>query len=257
VDQIYLQSRNYLEDIIRERTGKGVSALLRKGRLEHVIFMQWVACRDIIYRQSVPKGESELLQAYLAQKGFGADLRDDAAIELTLAELRQYTCLVRQWSWSLRQGVTPKRGKVLEKVVRLATQEALREALTLPVCDVSVQDTTGDAKSEHVDSTVIVTRSGSTTKIGLSIKGNIRERKDEAVDTRRKAILRGEVQDVWHIFLSDGDPADVDALNQMNPPDEGIVYSWSGLARKVNKDGIKALSSLPADVMSIAKQHAN
>jgi hypothetical protein len=253
VEDIYLLSKKRVDQLLREN-GSSLVELLHKGRIEHAIFMEYVTCRNIIYKDSIPKGEEDLLRAYLLSNRYGENPRDDQQISLTVKDLREYTSLTRKWAWSLKQSVTPTRGKVLEKVVRLATQDALKDILTFTKGSVTVQDTTGDKGKEHVDSTIVYGSSPSKiTRLGLCIKGNIRERKDEAVDTRRKALKRGEVQDVWHIFLSDGDSGDVSAFQEMDPITEGVVYTWSGLALKINKSGIKSLSNLPNDVIAFVK----
>jgi len=254
MNQLFDQARQELTSLLEEESGTTLSEFIKKGNIEHAIFMQWVAIRDIIYRRAIPTAEASFLRAYLASRGLRSFERK-TAVSLTVGELAEYTRLAREWAWSLRQSVTPRRGKILEKVVRLAAFECLKENLSARIAskaEVAVMDTSHDKAYNKIDATVIVSLEHRRAILGLSIKGNVRERKDEAVDTRRRALHAKSHQAVWHVFLSDGDRADLDAMRQMQPTEDGTVYTWRGLAEKIGKDGIKPISELPDDIVDFA-----
>jgi hypothetical protein len=250
-----------VEKLLAER-GTSLEELVRAGRLEHALFMMWASVKNILYRGMVPGAELEFLDRFLADRKISADkLETDSKITLSYGELRELIKTSRKWAWSLRQSVIPIRGRALEKIVRLVVGDALAVFFEkLPGVHVSSRDTSGDRNYHNIDYTVFMS-AGSLEKprrfvLGFNIRGNIRERKDESVDTRRRAISARTHDQVWHIFLSEGDEGDMTAFRQMNPEEDGQVYTWTGIAEKLGMTGVKPISQLPSDIASFVKQRS-
>lgn len=253
--QIYKEAREFVDQLLRERNTT-LDELIKAGRLEHALFMMWASVKNILYRGMVPGSEFKFLDDYLEEKGIDlSKISQDAKIELTYGDLQDIVKRTRKWAWSLRQSVIPIRGRALEKIVRLVIGDALGHAFAeMPKISMSTMDTSGKRKYNNVDYTVFLS-SGLQRRVvmGFSVKGNIRERKDESVDTRRRALESGSHDQVWHIFLSEGGPGDMDAFQQMEPSEDGQVYTWRGIAQQLKKPGIKAISELPKDLLTYVK----
>lgn len=259
--QIYQQAKDFVEKLLAER-GTSLKELVRAGRLEHALFMMWASVKNILFRGMVPGAELEFLDRFLVDRKMRPDkLETDSKIILSYGELRELIKTTRKWAWSLRQSVIPIRGRALEKIVRLVVGDALAVLFEkLPGVHVSARDTSGDRNYHNVDYTVFMS-TGSLEKserivLGFNIKGNIRERKDESVDTRRRALASGTHDQVWHIFLSEGDKEDMAAFKQMNPKEDGEVYTWTGIAEQLHMTGIKPISQLPSDIVTFVKKKA-
>jgi len=257
--QIYQQAKDFVEKLLAER-GTSLAEVVRAGRLEHVLFMMWASVKSILYRGMVPGAELEFLDRFLTERKVALDkLKPDSKVVLSYAELQDLIKFSRRWAWSLRQSVIPIRGRALEKIVRLVVSDALIAVFErLPEVQIVARDTSGDRKYHNVDCTIFMSTgtSGKARQIvlGFNIKGNIRERKDESVDTRRRALNSRTHDQVWHIFMSEGDEGDMTAFRQMNPEDDGEVYTWTGIAEQLRMSGIKSISQLPSDIMGFVKQ---
>lgn len=254
---LYEQAKAEVDAALNRVGHTSLEDFIKAGNLEHSIFMLWCATRDLIYRKAIPLAEKAFLEDFLFSKKLNPYTLDlDDQIRLTFKELQEYTTLTRQWAWSLRQSVIPRRGDMLEKIVRMGLTEALEKIFSIGFGKeimVSVLDTSGKRKYNKVDCTIIVSIDSKKSVLGLNIKGNIRERMGESINTRRHALEARTHEDVWHIFLSDGDAADVNAFRQIKPRKDGLVYTWTGLSQSIGIKGLNSIADLPTYAFSFTK----
>jgi hypothetical protein len=252
--QIYRQARDFVNALLKERN-TDLNELIRSGRLEPALFMMWASVKNILFRGMVPGAEKGFLRDYLASKGYSEEkLRPDTQVEMTVGDLEDLVNRTRKWAWSLRQSVIPIRGKALEKIVRLIVGDALKEIFaSLETVKVTGKDTSQDPKFHNMDYTVFFSTGMKSVIVGFTVKGNIRERKDESVDTRRRALESKTHDQVWHVFLSEGGENDLAAFGQMDPSKDGEVYTWAGISESVGTVGIRPIGALPRDVLAYVK----
>jgi hypothetical protein len=145
--QIYFQARDFVENILAQYDSS-LEDLIRKGRLEHALFMMWASVKNILYRGMVPGAELDYLRQFLNKRGFADEkLQGSKKVTLTYVELQELIKSVRKWAWSLRQSVIPIRGKALEKIVRLLVGDSLKVLFEeLPAFKLTAMDTSGDKR---------------------------------------------------------------------------------------------------------------
>lgn len=254
--EIYEESKKFVEELLRER-GSSLQAMVESGRLEHALMMMWAAVKDFLYRGMVPGKEFEFLDEFLVSRHKLPPAKETtAAIEVTYGDLQNLVRATRQWAWSLRQSVIPIRGNALERIVRLIVGDALRIAVDrLLKIPVSLMDTSKRTEYGGIDYTAIAWEGlRKHAVLGFSIKGNIRERKDESVDTRRRALEARTHDDVWHLFLSEGGKEDMGSFRQINPATDGRVFTWTGIAEELGISGIEPISRLPDDLAKFVQK---
>lgn len=118
---------------------------------------------------------------------------------------------------------------------------------------VSVKITARRKKMENIDLSFFV---GDVGRLGLSVKGNARERAGESVERAHRARGKGVFPVVWHVILTSGAQADKSALvlGAREPQWQGErFYTWTPLwkwllMQEPNAANVLPLHRLVADV---------
>lgn len=90
----------------------------------------------------------------------------------------------------------------------------------------------------------------------------MRERGRESLDTAANAIRNGIYENVWHVFLTSGDPGDEGAIPLLIREAKGTpsIYTWSGFARVIQSKNadmavLKTIETLRADLSDYLNTH--
>lgn len=240
------------QSIINVKPGLEINLLLRRGYFEQVVFMLWVATRVVLYDRYLPKRRLEIVQELLQTH---PALSDATKRVFTRSEVEQIIsdCVeeLAQKLSSLRQGTTAVRGKLFEHVL-LYPLSCLLHGRQNP--QGKIIEVNAKATKYHLDGQITL---NGRQVLGLSIKGNIRERLAESVERAQNARLAGDFQDVWHIFLTVGDEQDraklVEAAHEPGYRGERI-YTWTVLVQDTLNaypspyPSYRPLSELPEDI---------
>jgi len=232
--------------------GLTLERVVTSGEFEQGVFMLWVAARIYLFDDYLPKRREELIEELLrlhpsfqAQQVF---TREEVA-----ALLSSLVDAISSALGSLRQGQTSIRGNLFEHIASYPLQ-VLFDGKQSPIGEVRVLRTPKKRRLENVDLTITA---GSSNLIGLSVKGNIRERIRESIERARNAIDKGYFQQVWHVVLTSRDAADKEALNSISGEllyyDRVRIYTWTPLCHKPPTDehtggALLPLSRLPSDI---------
>lgn len=226
---------------------------------EYAVFMLWVACRIQLYDKYSEVVIEEETEKFLASKEF-RDISKETYTPNNVAEVvKEYGKFVAPRMSSLKQALTSIRGGLFERCLWLPLHWNFSSTKTPVKKNVEIAYTGKNKDNYRIDISVLLDGAYS---LGISIKGNVRERGRESLDTAATAVRNKVYEDVWHAFLTSGDPGDEGAIPLLIREAKGSpqIYTWSGFA-KIIKDknddmgDLKTLEELHTDITSYLQKH--
>ncbi len=216
--------------IARIHPGTSLQDVLEAGEFEQAVYMIWVASRLYFFDLYLPKRREELLQELLrlnpmfSEKKEGTFTRQEVIALVTLLAEPISSALS-----SLRQGQTSIRGNLFEYIIKYPVSALFNGLTRDDGSKIIVGRTPKKRLMENVDLSISV---GDTHVVGLSVKGNVRERLRESIQRATNAMDRGYFSHVWHCVLTSGDAADRESLN--TALSESLyhghrIYTWAPL----------------------------
>lgn len=243
--------------IAKVHPGTSIGDILRTGEFEQAVYMMWVASRLYFFDIYLPSRREDLLTRILqlnpvfASKTQGTFTREEViALVKSLAEP------VSSALSNLRQGQTAIRGNLFEYILNYPLAAQFDGLIKDNGARVSVLRTPKKRLLENIDLSLSV---GDTKVIGLSVKGNVRERLMESIQRAGNAMDRGYFSHVWHCVLTSGDNTDKESLNTalMESLYHGHrIYTWSPLCEGTTVGfprgaQLLPLSKLPQDIAEV------
>ncbi len=234
--------------------GISVQEVLAAGEFEQAVYMIWVASRLYFFDAYLPKRQEELMVKLLqlnplfAEKKEGTFTRDEviALVKLLAGPISRHLS-------GLRQGQTSTRGSLFEHIVKHPVAALFNGRTRSDGSKVVVARTPKKRQMENVDIAISV---GDIHVVGLSVKGNVRERLRESIQRAANAMNRGYFSHVWHCVLTSGDAADRESLNTALSDSlyhGHRIYTWAPLCTGTSAGFPRGaqlipLSRLPGDI---------
>jgi len=234
--------------------GISVQEVLAAGEFEQAVYMIWVASRLYFFDTYLPKRQEELMVQLLqltplfAEKKEGTFTRDEV-----IALLKLLAAPISRHLSGLRQGQTSTRGNLFEYIIKQPVADLFNGRTRSDGSKIAVARTPKKRQMENVDIAISV---GDVHVVGLSVKGNVRERLRESIQRAANAMNRGYFSHVWHCVLTSGDAADRESPNTAlseSPYHGHRVYTWAPLCAATSEGFPRGaqlipLSRLPGDI---------
>ncbi|MFQ6094486.1 MAG: hypothetical protein ACE5OR_17735 [bacterium] len=237
--------------------GLTIDHMVETGEFEQALYMIWVASRLYFFDEYLPKRREQLIEELLRVNPiFQAKANGTFTREEVIALVKALVDPISKGLSSLRQSQIPIRGSIFEYIAKYPLEVLFHQKSTKAGDQIQVIRTPKKRQKENIDLSIVV---GEATVIGLSVKGNVRERLRESIQRARNALDKGYFSHVWHMILTSGDDADKRSLNSVLT--ETLyhghrVYTWTPLCpaqRILYPTGGQLLpfSQLPRDVANV------